>query len=90
MIGGGDPARRAEQEIRALFAEDGALERGVDWAREMLAGAGADPVRRPVRCVRTLRRADRRLSLVAARYLVDAAAGRPARRGASGLNPHLD
>lgn len=90
MIGGGDPAERAEREIRALFAEEGALERGVDWAREVLSRAGADPARRPLRSVRTLRRAERRLSPVAARYLVDAAAGRPPRRGAPRLNPHLE
>lgn len=90
MIGGGNPAARAEREIRARFAEDDALERGVDWAREVLSRAGADPGRRPLRSVRVLRREDPRLSLVAARYLVDAAAGRPPRRGARRLNPHLE
>ena len=52
----------------------------VDWARDVLMERGIDPSAHPVRALRALRRADRRLSLVSARYLADATAGRPQRR----------
>ena len=43
----------------------------------MLDGAGLDASRAPLRALRALRRgADRRLSPIAARYLVDAVTGR--------------
>lgn len=77
MIGGSiDPAGRAEREVRGLFADDDALDRAVAWAREILAVRGLDPSAQQLRSLRELRRADRRLSLVAARFLVEAAAGR--------------
>ncbi|MFC0293558.1 hypothetical protein [Brachybacterium muris] len=51
------------------------------WARGVLMERGIDPSAHPVRALRALRKADRRLSLGSARYLADAAAGRPQRRG---------
>ncbi|MCT1776509.1 hypothetical protein [Brachybacterium sp. p3-SID957] len=82
MIGGAaDPAARAEQEIKALFAGDDVIAHAVDWARGVLMDKGVDPSAHPLRAIRALRRADRRLGVVPARYLVDAAAGRPTRRG---------
>lgn len=81
MISGhNDPTARAEREVRGLFADDEALDRGVSWARQVLADAGIDPENEQLRAMRTLRRAERGLSLVGARYLVSAAAGRPPRR----------
>lgn len=77
MIGdGADPVGRAEREVRGLFADGGALDRGVVWARKVLDRDGIDPAAQQLRAMRSLRRADRRLSLVAARYLVNAASGR--------------
>lgn len=81
MIGGEiDPTARAEREVRGLFADDDALDRGVSWAREVLADAGIDPETQQLQAIRALRRAERGLSLVGARYLVSAAAGHPPRR----------
>lgn len=82
MIGAGvDPVDRAEQEIKALFAGDDVIGRAVDWARDVLMEKGIDPSAHPLRAVRALRREDRRLGLASARYLADAAGGRPPRRG---------
>lgn len=72
---------RAEQEIKALFAGDEVIATAVDWAREVLMKRGIDPSAQPLRAARALRRADRRLGMVAARYLADAAAGRQPRQG---------
>lgn len=71
-----DPLQRAEQEVRGLFAEDSALQDGIDWARGVLSAAGIDPASQQLRAIRALRESDKRLSLIAARYLVDSAAGR--------------
>lgn len=82
MIGGAtDPAIRAEQQIKSLFAGDEVIAGAVNWAHGVLTERGIDPAENPVRALRALRRADRRLSLVSARYLADAAAGRRRRRG---------
>ncbi|EYT48550.1 hypothetical protein M3C58_11995 [Brachybacterium muris] len=82
MIGGAtNPVGRAEQEIKSLFAGDDVIAGAVDWARGVLMERGIDPSAHPVRALRALRKADRRLSLGSARYLADAAAGRPQRRG---------
>ena len=64
--------KEAELQVRGLFADDGAVERGVAWAREVLDECSLDPASQPLEGIRALRRADRRLSLIAARYLVDA------------------
>lgn len=80
IIGDMDPSARAEREVRGLFADDGALDRAVDWARTVLAEAGIDPVAQQLRAMRALRRAERRLSLVGARYLVSAVTGDPPQR----------
>ena len=78
MIGGAsDPAVRAEQEIKALFAGDDVIAHAVDWARDVLMDKGIDPSAHPLRAIRALRRADRRLGLVPARYLVDALVQQP-------------
>ncbi|GAA1486153.1 hypothetical protein [Brachybacterium fresconis] len=85
MIGGEiDPTARAEREVRGLFADDEAVDRGVSWARQVLADAGIDPETQPMQAIRVLRRTERGLSLIAARYLVSAAAGRPPRRRGPG------
>lgn len=70
------PAQDAETEIRGLFADDSALERGAAWAISVLQDADIDPHDQPVRAVKAIRDADRRLSLIAARRLMDLAAGR--------------
>lgn len=84
-----DPTVRAEREVRGLFADEGALERGVAWARAVLEEAELDASMQQLRALRALRRADRRLSLVAARYLVDRVGGSPAPR-ARDRSPLLD
>lgn len=83
MIGGvRRPSDHAVIKLETLFAEDGGVEGGIEWARTTLAAEGMDAKRRPLRAVRRLRRTDRRLSMIAARYLVDAVAGRyPGERG---------
>ncbi|WP_394214749.1 hypothetical protein [Brachybacterium vulturis] len=79
MIGSSQgPAERAEQQLRGLFPDDPALTAATTWASETLRSAQLDPSSAPLRSVRALRRADRRLGALAARYLVEAAAGRPA------------
>ncbi|HIY24892.1 MAG TPA: hypothetical protein H9837_11415 [Candidatus Brachybacterium merdigallinarum] len=84
-----DPRQRAEQEVRGLFAEDSALQEGISWARGALTAAGVDPGSQQLRAIRVLRESDQRLSLIAARYLVDAAAGKTtgARAKRSGTGP---
>lgn len=81
MIGGtADPVGRAEREVRGIFADETAMDRAVTWAREVLSDDGIDPSSQQLQAIRSLRRSERRLSLIAARYLVDAAAGRGPRR----------
>lgn len=70
------PVGLAEREISRLFADRGGREAAGTWAREVLAAAELDPRRKPLRSVRVLRRAERRLSPIGARYLVEVAAGR--------------
>lgn len=65
-----DPAGRARREVLGLFADDGAPRRATTWAREVLEAAAVDPSGQQLRALRALRRADRRLSLSAARYLL--------------------
>ncbi len=91
MIGGEtDPVGRALEELRRLFPGTNGIEDAVAWAREVLAEAGLDPASAPVRSVRRLRRMNRRLGLLAARYLTDAAAERTQERAPRPLNPHLE
>lgn len=80
IIGDMDPSARAEREVRGLFADEAALERAVDWARTVLSEAGVDASSQQLRAMRELRRVERRLSLVGARYLVSAVTGRPPQR----------
>lgn len=70
------PAHEAQMQVRALFADEAALERGRAWAISVLQDADIDPVDQPVRAIRALRNADRRISLIAGRFLVDLASGR--------------
>lgn len=90
MIGdGADPVGRAEREVRGLFADEHALDRAIQWAKDVLAEDGLDPSAQQLRAMRSLRRADRRLSLVSARYLVNASSGRVNPRPTSRRNPLL-
>lgn len=73
------PVDRAEAELAKLFAEDGGVSGAIAWARTASAQSDSDPVAHPLRTLRELRRADKRLSAVAARYLVEAVAGREPR-----------
>jgi hypothetical protein len=91
MIGGtADPVGRAQKELRRLFPEDPDLSGATAWARETLREAGLDASSAPLRSLRALRRADRRLGAVAARYLVQSAAGRLGERPGRPFNPHLE
>ena len=84
------PSEHARAQIAQLFAGQDDVERAADWARAVLAQEGLDASRRPLRSRRALRRADRRLSPVTARYLVAVLAGRvdPA-QGRGSWNPLL-
>ncbi|MDO5661188.1 MAG: hypothetical protein Q4G40_00705 [Brachybacterium sp.] len=64
-------ARDAERELKGLFAPDAVLQDAVAWGRGVLVQAGVDPAAVTVHSIAALRRADRRLSLVAARRLAD-------------------
>lgn len=93
MIGGDkDPAERARAQLRRLFAQDDeALSGARTWAADVLDQAGLDPSAAPLRSLRALRRAEARLSPVAARHLVDALRGTGGRtRGRRPLPPHLE
>lgn len=70
------PAQDAEIQVRGLFADDAALERGTAWAISVLQDEDVDPHDQPVRAIKALRGADRRVSLVAARFLMDLASGK--------------
>ena len=76
MIGSRSPVERAQRQLRRLFPDDPQLTAATAWARETLRTEGIDASASPLRSLRVLRRADRRLSAVAARYLVELAAGR--------------
>lgn len=75
MIGSLSPVERAQRQLRRLFPEDPELTGATAWARETLRLAGLDAAASPLRSLRILRRADRRLGAVTARYLVELAAG---------------
>lgn len=90
MIGGvTDPVGQAQEELRRLFPGKNGHDDAVAWARDVLAEAGLDPASAPLRSVRRLRRENRRLGLVAARYLADTAAGRRPKHAPRPFNPHL-
>lgn len=72
-----DQPGRARREVRGLFADDGAMDRAISWARDVLDRAGVDPSAQQLRAIRALRRAERGLSLSGARYLVNAINRRP-------------
>jgi hypothetical protein len=77
MIGSSrTPGARARQQIAQLFDGPEGEERATEWARGVLAQDGLEARRTPLRALRALRRAERRLSPVTARYLVEAVAGR--------------
>ncbi|ASK66897.1 hypothetical protein CFK39_15020 [Brachybacterium avium] len=78
MIGSAkSPVERAEKQLLRLFPDDPDLLVATAWATETLRSQELDPSASPLRSLRALRRADRRLGAAAARYLVEAAAGRP-------------
>lgn len=90
MIGGDkDLVGDAQKELRRLFSDSDSLDGATAWAGEVLELEGVDPAAKPLRALRTLRAADRRLSTAAARYLVDAVAGRAPKSRLRPLNPHL-
>lgn len=66
---------RARREVRGIFADEGATDRAVSWARDVLAADGIDASAQQLRAIRSLRRAERGLSLMGARYLVNAVNG---------------
>lgn len=70
------PAQEAELQVRGIFADDASLERGTAWAISVLQDADIDPHDQPVRAIKALRDADRRIGLAAGRFLVDLAAGK--------------
>ncbi|GAB2544838.1 hypothetical protein [Brachybacterium huguangmaarense] len=70
------PAQEAEMQVRGIFADDASLERGAAWAISVLQDEDIDPHDQPVRAIKALRTADKRLSLIAARYLMDLASGK--------------
>ena len=85
MIGGTvSPVERAKKQLTLLFPDDPGHREAVAWASAVLQNAQLDPSAAPLRSLRALRRADRRLGGVTARYLVDAAAGTAAGGSASG------
>lgn len=85
-----NPSARAERQLAAVYAQDGGIDGAVAWARRTLEAARRDPSKRPLQSARALRRADRRLSLVSARYLVNAVSGRSDQgRGLRARNPLL-
>lgn len=70
------PVERAEKQLHRLFPDDPDLAGARAWAAETLRSEALDPSASPLRSLRALRRADRRLGGVSARYLVETAAGR--------------
>lgn len=85
------PVQRAQKQLHRLFPEDPALHGAIAWATETLHAASLDPSSAPLRSLRALRRADPRLSTVAARFLVEAAAGHaPATGGRRPGSPLVD
>lgn len=77
MIGSGrGPVERAQTQLHHLFPDDPELTGAMAWASRVLGDEQLDASASPLRSLRALRRADRRLGAVAARYLVEAVAGR--------------
>jgi len=90
MIGSSrTPGQRARAQLAQLFGGAEGEERAVAWARDVLAQDGLDAARSPLRSLRALRRAERRLGLVTARYLVEAVAGRADRDGGGAWRSRL-
>lgn len=89
MIGSRSPVERAQTQLRRLFPEDPELTGATAWARETLRLAGLDATTSPLRSLRVLRRADRRLGAVAARHLVELAAGRDPASRVRPIPPHV-
>ncbi len=83
------PSDRARAQIAQLFGGEQGEERAVAWALGVLEHAGLDASRAPLRSMRALRRAERRLGLVAGRYLVEAVAGRSDATGPAGAGSPL-
>lgn len=82
MIGSSrTPRERAQARLAQLFGGEQGEERAVIWARGVLEHNALDASGSPLRSMRALRRAESRLGLAAARYLVDAVAERPAPGG---------
>lgn len=71
-----DYTREGETLLKGLHADESALERAEEWARDVLAQRRVDAQKKPVHAIKVLRTADRRLSLVAAKVLVDRLNGR--------------
>lgn len=91
MIGGTvSPVERAKKQLTLLFPDDPGHREAVAWASAVLQNAQLDPSAAPLRSLRALRRADRRLGGVTARYLVNAAAGTAAGGSPRAVNPHLE
>ena len=84
-----DPVRHAQKQLSRLYAGDDAEQQARSWALGVLEGKGLDPARAPLRSLRALRRQDRRLGAVTARYLVDLAAGRSPSPRSGPDNPHV-
>ncbi|MGP5055125.1 hypothetical protein ACTXJ3_08520 [Brachybacterium paraconglomeratum] len=83
------PSDRARAQIAQLFGGEQGEERAVAWARGVLEHAGLDASTAPLRSMRALRRAERRLGLVAGRFLVEAVAGRSEATGRAGAGSPL-
>ncbi|MCL6423482.1 hypothetical protein Bequi_08785 [Brachybacterium sp. JHP9] len=81
MLGiGRDYTREGETLLKGLHADETALEAAEEWGRGVLARSGLDARTQSVQAIRALRSADRRLSLIAAKVLVDRLNGRRAPR----------
>ncbi|MDN5895898.1 MAG: hypothetical protein L0H93_17975 [Nocardioides sp.] len=88
MIGSSrSPVERAEKQLHRLFPDDPDLTAATEWAAETLRNEALNPSASPLRSLRALRRADRRLGVVAARHLVESAAGRPPASGPRSIPP---
>lgn len=60
----------AENNVKAVFADDAVLDEALGWARTLLAEARIDPRRRPGRAAKRLRTARPELTMLGARYIV--------------------
>lgn len=66
------PQERAEAQIRRLFPGREPIAQSVTWAAGVVSSAHIDPRQHPWKAIRHLRRSDMPISLLAARYLVQA------------------